>query len=67
MIEIYSLNTEVFVDGEIPAVIRGVTIYSETWVKYLCVWWDERNRREEWLAPSEFTVRESRKSEVKFV
>jgi hypothetical protein len=46
MIEVYSLDTEVLVDGEIPAVIRAVTIYSTDWVKYLCVWWDERNRKE---------------------
>lgn len=66
MIEVYSLGANVVVDGEIPATIRGITIYSEHWVKYLCVWWDERNRREEWLDPSEFKVKDPRKSEVKF-
>jgi hypothetical protein len=43
-------------DGEIPAKIRAVTIHSPTWIKYLCVWWEERTRKEEWLHEDEFTV-----------
>lgn len=66
MIEVFSLGTEIQVDGEIPAVIRGITIYNEQWVKYLCVWWDERQRKEEWLAPDEFTLAAPAHTAVKF-
>lgn len=53
-IEVISIGTEVVIDGAIPAVIRGVTFYNEHWIKYLCVWWDERARKEEWLTTDEF-------------
>lgn len=56
-IEVLANGTEVLIDKEIPAVIRGVTIYSEHWIKYLVVWWDERKRHEEWLTAEEFEVR----------
>jgi hypothetical protein len=52
-IEVLAIGTQVVIDGEIPATIRAVTVYSDTWVKYLCVWWDERSRREEWLLADE--------------
>jgi hypothetical protein len=52
-IEVLAIGTQVIIDGEIPATIRAVTIYSDTWIKYLCVWWDERTRREEWLLADE--------------
>ena len=62
-----AIGTKVRIDGDIPATIRAVTIYSEHWVKYLCVYWDERNRREEWLSPDEFTPKEpARVQPVKF-
>lgn len=53
MIEVFPIGTHVTIDGDIPATIRGITIYSEHWVKYQCVWWDERVRKEEWLAEDE--------------
>ena len=56
-IEVLAIGTEVLVDRDIPAAIRGVTIYNQHWIKYLVVWWDERKRFEEWLAPAEFTVK----------
>ena len=52
-IEVLAIGTQVVIDAEIPATIRAVTIYSPTHIKYLCVWWDERSRREEWLLPDE--------------
>lgn len=65
-IEVLSLNTEVLIDKDIPAVVRGITIYSPTWVKYLCVWWDERNRKEEWLEMSEIKPKDEKRTTVKF-
>lgn len=68
MIEVWSPGTEVKMDGEIPAKIRGITIHSEHWIKYLCVWWEERTRKEEWLHEDEFAVQNgSRKIGVTFV
>lgn len=52
-IQVIAIGTSVIIDGDIPAVVRAVTIYSDTWIKYLCVWWDERTRKEEWLTADE--------------
>lgn len=65
-IEVYAIGTQVTIDGDIPAVIRGVTIYSPAWVKYLCVWWDERQRKEEWLTEDEIAVSEKSHQTVTF-
>lgn len=67
MIEVLSIGTPVIIDGDIPATIRAVTIYSEHWIKYLCVWWDERNRREEWLTADEIQVKNGQHTSVKFI
>jgi hypothetical protein len=66
-IEVLAIGTEVRVDREIPATIRGITIYSEHWVKYLVIWWDERKRHEEWLTADEFQVKTepTRKFQIK--
>ena len=66
-IEVLALGTEVLIDRDIPATIRGITIYNEHWVKYLVVWWDERKRVEEWLPPDEFVVKgEAKLATVRF-
>lgn len=57
-IEVLSIGSEVVIDGDIPAHVRGITIYSEHWVKYQCVWWDERTRKEEWLTIDEITPKD---------
>jgi hypothetical protein len=64
-IEIYTIGTAVVIDGDISAVVRGVTIYSATWVKYCCVWWDERTRREEWLTADEIQFKNNSKMTVR--
>lgn len=65
-IEVLAIGTAVTIDGDIPAVIRAITIYSEHWVKYNCVWWEERNRREEWLTIDEITVKEASLLPIRF-
>ncbi|HEY6231355.1 MAG TPA: hypothetical protein VIW64_08825 [Pyrinomonadaceae bacterium] len=52
-IEVLPIGTKVKIAGDIQATVRAVTIYSEHWIKYLCVWWDERERKEEWLMSDE--------------
>jgi hypothetical protein len=64
-IEVYAIGTSVIIDGDIPATVRAVTIYSDTWVKYCCVWWDERTRREEWLTPDEIQFKGNSKMAVR--
>lgn len=64
-IEVHAIGTLVIIDGDIPATIRAVTIYSEHWIKYLCVWWDERTRREEWLTADEIQIKSNSKHAVR--
>lgn len=66
-IEVLPIGTSVIIDGDIPAVIRGITIYSEHWIKYDCVWWDERTRKDEWLTVDEIKVKDSTRSTVRFI
>jgi hypothetical protein len=65
-IEVHAIGTQVIIDGDIPATIRAVTIYSDSWIKYLCVWWDERNRKEEWLTADEMKVVDPKHTKVRF-
>lgn len=65
-IQVLAIGTTVIVDGEIPAVIRGVSIRGPHRVSYDCVWWDERTRKSEWLDADEFEVKEPRLQVVKF-
>lgn len=66
-IEVHAIGTHVIIDGDIPATIRAVTVYSPAWIKYLCVWWDERNRKEEWLTEDEIQVRTPSAQTIKFL
>lgn len=66
-IEVYGIGTQVTIDGDIPATISGIAIYSGLYIKYLCVWWDERVRREEWIMASEVQLSDgSGRTEVRF-
>lgn len=67
MIEVYEIGTAVTIDKDIPATIRAVTIYSPTWIKYLCVWWEERTRKEEWLLADEIKTAAEPRQTVKFI
>lgn len=66
-LQIHAIGTAVIIDGDIPATIRAVTIYSDTWIKYLCVWWDERTRKEEWLTADEIQVANGLKHSVRLI
>jgi hypothetical protein len=55
-IKVYPNGTKVRINGDIEATLHGVTIYSPVWIKYLCVWWNEHDRKEEWLHEDEFEV-----------
>lgn len=61
-IEVLAIGTEVTIDGDIPATVRGVTICGEHWIKYLCVWWDERNRKEDWFTADEIKPKAEHKT-----
>lgn len=51
-LEIYRHGAEVLVDGNIPARITAVEIRGDL-ITYQCCWWDERQRRSEWVSAEE--------------
>lgn len=51
-LSIYRHGAEVLVDGNIPARITAVEIRGDL-VTYQCCWWDERQRRSEWVSAEE--------------
>jgi hypothetical protein len=61
-IEVLAIGTEVTIDGEIPATIRGICIRSESNITYECVWWDERSRKIEWLTVDEIKPKSEHKA-----
>lgn len=63
---VYEIGQPVIIDGDIPATIRSITIYNSEWIKYLCVWWDERTRKEEWLSEEEFRPSEPKEQPIHF-
>lgn len=55
MLTLWANGTKILLGNDVAAIIHGVTIYSEEWVKYRCVWWVDGVRHEEWLHEDEFT------------
>ena len=65
-IEVFAIGSKVTVDGDIPATIRAIEIRGEIGlISYQCVWWDERNRRVEWVTASEIQPGNER-TQIKF-
>lgn len=65
-IEVFAIGSRVTIDGDISAVIKAIEIRGEIGlVTYQCVWWDERNRRVEWVSAAEIQPSTER-SQVKF-
>lgn len=70
MIEVFELNSEVLIDGEIPAVITAISIRPAgqgVRVSYEVTWWDERTRKCEWVEPYEIKPKEAKRSSLSFV
>jgi len=63
--DIYKPGTEVVLQDDIPAIITGVYICSESCVQYECAWWNGRSRCKEIIEPSEITGTKSRTKKIK--
>lgn len=52
------IGTEVLLDGDIPAKVVAISIRGkENYVAYDCVWWDERQRRQDWIPADQVTIK----------
>lgn len=49
MIEVFAVGSAVMLHGDIPASVLSISIRSVFDVDYKVVWWDGRNRKEEWV------------------
>jgi hypothetical protein len=59
LIQVYPIGSEIVIDGDIPAVITAFEVRGMVGlITYQCTWWDERNRKSEWLTESEIKPRE---------
>lgn len=70
MIEVFELNSEVLIDGEIPAFITAISIRPAgegVRVSYEVTWWDERTRKCEWVEPYEIKPKSDKRSSLSFV
>ncbi len=63
---VFAIGSKVKIDGDLTAVVLGVTMRSSG-VSYEVVWWEERSRRSEWLYDFEVSaVKGSKTMEVGF-
>lgn len=46
---IFNFGSPVLLHGDIPATVLAVAIRSQSDFDYKVVWWDGRNRKEEWV------------------
>ena len=46
---LYPIGTKVFVGNDIPGVITGVMIEGNNSTTYRVAWWNERDRKSEWV------------------
>ena len=63
-IEVYAPGSDVLIDGVISARIIAVLI-EEKGISYQCVWWNERERKIEWLAASEVRADDEKTQSLK--
>jgi hypothetical protein len=48
--EVYEIGSQVLIDGDIPATVTAINIRGiEHRLQYEVTWWDERNRKSDWL------------------
>lgn len=66
--EVFEIGTDVLLDGEIPAKITSINIRgAEHRLTYEVTWWDERNRKAEWVDPFEIRVKDAKKKSLRFL
>lgn len=66
--EVMEIGSKVLLDGEIPATITSINIRGlEHRLTYEVTWWDERQRKSEWVDPFEICPQEKRSQTLSFV
>lgn len=66
--EVFEIGSDVLLDGDIPAKITAINIRgAEHRLTYEVTWWDERNRKSEWVDPFEIRVNDAKKKSLRFL
>jgi len=66
-IEAYAPGTKVYVGDNIPAIISKVTIGLALRPLYFIVWWNGREKKEDWFWSEEFKLADiAKKMEIGF-
>lgn len=66
--EVFEIGSAVLLGGDIPATITAINIRGkEHRLTYEVMWWDERNRKTEWVDPFEIEIREAKKQTLRFI
>lgn len=62
-LDVIEIGSAVLLDGDIPATITALEVRgSEHLLTYQATWWDERNRKCEWVTPEEIKHAEQRRT-----
>lgn len=54
--EVYEPGTKILIQTDIAGYIDQVLVTRTGNVLYKCIWWNGKDRKEDWLHPDEFTV-----------
>ena len=66
--EVYEIGAQVMLDGNIPATVTAINIRGvEHRLTYEVTWWDERNRKCEWVDPFEIKSTGMKTRTLKFI
>jgi uncharacterized protein YodC (DUF2158 family) len=63
--EVFRPGTEVLLKNELPAIVVGVSIYSDDTIQYQCAWWNGRSRNKDWIKPCEIVSAVNSSSKMK--
>lgn len=64
-LEVIEIGSPVMLDGDIPATVTALEVRGvEHLLTYQVTFWDERNRKSEWVTPQEIKHAEQRRKIV---
>lgn len=67
LLDVIEIGSFVTLDKDIPATVTAISIRSKAHaVSYECTWWDERNRKTEWVTPEEVQPRDANRRTLRF-
>lgn len=62
-LEVFEIGSAVVLDGDIPATVTALSIRGvEHYLSYEVTWWDERDRKSDWVTPGEVKAGEACKT-----